>query len=127
MCKGTLEDYVKEKYQGPKFRNEIEMLFQVTRGLAHLHGLNIVHRDLKPNNILIFVPNDHGAEPLIKLADFGISKGLNTGRDDFTNTSVTNPSGTRGWMAPEVYKMQRFDLKVDIFPLGCIFAYTLSG
>jgi serine/threonine-protein kinase/endoribonuclease IRE1 len=64
----------------------------------------------------------------MKLADFGISKMLKTDMDmDFTNTSVTNPSGSRGWMAPEVYKKERFDCKVDIFPLGCIFAYTLSG
>jgi len=73
------------------------------------------------------VPDGQGAEPIIKLADFGISKGLNTDREDFTNTSLTNPSGTRGWMAPEVYRLERFDCKVDIFPLGCIFAYTLTG
>ena len=127
MCKATLGDYIKGIYRGPKFQNEKEILFQVTQGLAHLHSLNIVHRDIKPQNILIFVPDGHGVEPLVKLADFGISKGLNTDREDFTNTSVMNPSGTRGWMAPEVYQMERCDCKVDIFPLGCIFAYTLSG
>ncbi len=127
LCKGTLEDYVKGEYQGPKFPNEADILFQVTRGLAHLHRLNIVHRDIKPTNILIFVPDGDVDEPLMKLADFGISKSLNTDKKDFTNTSLTNPSGTKGWMAPEVYQLKRFDYKVDIFPLGCIFAYTLSG
>jgi len=46
---------------------------------------------------------------------------------DLTNTNATHPYGTRGWMAPEVFQLDRPDSKVDIFPLGCIFAYTLSG
>jgi len=114
-----LEDYVKGRYQGIKFENEREILFDVTRGLAHLHGLNIVHRDIKPTNILIYEPDGlEAAKPMMKLADFGISKALNAGKDDYTNTSMTNPNGTRGWMAPEMYLLKRFDTKVDIFPLG---------
>jgi len=109
--------------------NKKEILRQVTQGLAHLHSKGIVHRDIKPTNILIFVRNQgsEAEESQIKLADFGISKALNAEREDYTNTSVANPSGTKGWMAPEVYKLNRFDSKVDIFPLGCIFAYTLTG
>jgi len=45
----------------------------------------------------------------------------------FTNTSLTNPRGTLGWMAPELFKEERLDyFKVDIWALGCIFAYTLT-
>jgi len=68
----------------------------------------------------------HINPPIIKLADFDISKILIPDKEDYTNTSQTNPSGTKGWMAPEVYQSNRFDLKVDIFSLGLIFAYTLS-
>lgn len=104
------------------------MLLQMTQGLAHLHHNEIVHRDIKPNNILISVlEGSDKPEPQIKLADFGISKALKADRKDYTNTSVTNPSGTMGWMAPELYECDRFDFKLDIFPLGCIFAYTLTG
>ena len=71
------------------------------------------------------MPNGYGAEPLMKLADFGISKTLKTGTDDYTNSIVTDPSETMGWMAPEGYESKRLDSKADIFPLGCIFAYTL--
>jgi len=103
---------------------EKDILRQLTKGLAHLHNLGIVHRDIKPTNILIFVSED-GTE-LIKLADFNISKVLKSNKD-FTNTNVTNPTGTKGWMAPEVYESERFDLKVDIYALGLVFGYTLSG
>jgi len=69
---------------------------------------------------------DDNDEPQIKLADYGFSKILKCDNNDFTNTSVTNPVGTRGWIAPEVYLYDRTDSRVDIFALGCIFGYTLS-
>jgi len=131
LCSGTLEEYLNGKYVGPRFLNELEILHQVVQGLAHLHRLGIVHRDIKPTNILIFIPSVGGDEtinkPLVKLADFSMSKILKIGKNDFTNTSVTNPNGTRGWMAPEVYESNRFAFKVDIFSLGCVFAYILAG
>jgi len=40
---------------------------------------------------------------------------------------LTRPSGSEGWIAPELYRSMRYDYKVDIFPLGCIFGYVLSG
>jgi len=136
LCQRTLDEYIRSE-EGPRFQNEIEILWQATQGLAHLHQRGIIHRDIKPTNILIFVqPSseqggaaaDPGSnKPMIKLADFGLSKVLQAEMGDFTNTSVTNPSGTRGWMPPEVYQTNRLDFSVDIWALGCIFAYTLSG
>jgi len=122
-----LEHLINGTYDGPSIKDEKEILRQVTRGLAHLHKLGIIHRDIKPSNILIYIPDEYHGKPLMKLADFGLSKVLNNEKGDFTNTSLGNPSGTRGWMAPELYKSIRYDSKVDIFALGCIFGYTLSG
>jgi len=125
-----LEEYVKGTYNGEKFESEREILLQITQGLSHLHNLKIVHRDIKPRNILIFVPLPEGtgsSKPLMKLADFGLSKVPKDDNDDITNTNMENPSGSRAWMPPEVYKKERIDFKFDIWALGCIFAYTLSG
>jgi len=142
LCQGTLADYINWKYHGPKFQDQREILHQVTQGLVYLHQLRIVHGDIKPTNLFIFVPSDGSDkefEPMMKIADFGISKCIYTPErkvrfghskvlnTNFTNTSETNPTGTKGWMAPEVYESNKLDFKVDIWGLGLIFGYTLSG
>jgi len=98
LCRGTLFDYVTNKYKRPKFEGEWEILFQVTKGLAYVHELGIVHRDIKPSNILIFVPpvlevvaTDEAVEsikPQIKLADFSISKAHHVEKKDFVSKGV---------------------------------------
>lgn len=82
---------------------------------------------MKPNNCLIYIPEGIANEPQMKLADFGISKLLNINQEDFTNSHLSNPSGTRGWMAPGAYNQKRYDFKVDVWALGLLGGYTLSG
>lgn len=122
---------MEEKYQGPKVGSSIEVLVQITRALAYLHEKGIAHRDLKPANI--FITDSYGkfAPPRMKVADFGLSSIQKMNQRDFPHY-VANPCGTDGWMAPELSNsdddQQECDLfKADIFALGLIFAYTLSG
>ena len=132
MCTGTLYEWVEGKYKGPEIQmDERKILHQVTTGLAYLHSMKIIHRDIKPTNILIFVPDStfRGSKnnPLMKIADFGLSTVLKSNQVDLSTKNKTNPRGTRGWIAPELYKdRSRYDFKVDIFPLGCLFGYTMS-
>lgn len=126
LCNGTLEDLITGEYKEQVYElDRRDVLYQVASGLVYLHNLGIVHRDIKPSNIL-FISNE-GSSPQMKLADFGICRVLKAGKKDYTNSDVDNPLGTRGWMAPELYEVERYDTKVDIFPLGCVFAYTLTG
>jgi len=124
-----LQDLIEDRYSGPVLvEDEKEILHQVTKGLEYLHSLNIVHRDIKPTNILFFAMKNGITQ--FKLADFGLSRVLKRSQEeieDLTNSKPSSPRGTRGWMAPELYDSSRYDCKVDIFPLGCVFAYTLTG
>lgn len=124
MCTGTLEDFVSRKYSGPSPGDSRAVLYQITKGLAHLHSKKIVHRDLKPLNILISQPIG-SSPPKMKLADFGISKRQK--REYYF--SKTGTTGTVGWAAPELFDDTKdtFCLSVDIFSLGCIFGYVLTG
>lgn len=110
--------------------DERMILYQVTKGLAYLHSKKIVHRDIKPTNILILVPDHSGglnSKPQMKIGDFGLSEVLKSEQEDLSTQNKTNPRGTRGWIAPELHERgRRYSNKVDIFPLGCIFGYTMS-
>ena len=129
LCCTTLRGFVEDVN---KFENMIEdlkgMLFEMALGLDYLHSQEVVHRDVKPGNILVSFPTSaSNTNPQIKLADFGLCRILKMDKEDFSNSSLSNPTGTSGWIAPELYDSDRYDYKVDIFPLGCVFAYTLTG
>ncbi len=125
-----------------KFEFERDILLQVTLGLSHLHKLNIVHGNMKLKNILILEPNNiilanHwllGSKPVVKLSDFGLHKLLK--RTNNNRRSIVTNLAQNYWMAPEVLTLLShrgfdnitiFDYKSDVWALGCIFTYTLSG
>ncbi|GMR63013.1 hypothetical protein PMAYCL1PPCAC_33208 [Pristionchus mayeri] len=100
----------------------VEILRQMTSGLAHLHSKKIVHRDLKPQNVLFSV---RGGTVRAVISDFGLCK---THRPDMMSLSKgSGVVGTFGWVAPEVLKGQSTSYPMDIFSLGCIFYYVLTG
>ncbi len=83
--------------------------------MQYLHTRQILHRDLKPDNVLI----DANCTP--KLADFGLSKVLEKGKN------VTNDIGTLGWRAKEQIENGAVTKATDIFSLGCILFYYKTG
>ena len=68
----------------------------------------ILHRDLKPENVFL------DADQNVKLGDFGLSKQM--AAQAFANTYV----GTPYYMSPELATGQPYDVKSDVWALGCI-------
>ena len=116
LCLGYLSEFVEQHYM----YNELNIMRQITNGLAFLHSHNIIHRDLKPMNILY---QDVNSEYVFKLTDFGLGRQLNELQTSYT----TITSGTKGWRAPELINgSNKLTNKADIFALGCIYYYIAS-
>jgi len=85
-----------------------KVLIQITWGLKGLHDLRIMHRDLKSANVFLF--KDWTA----KLGDMNVSKLANYKGLNYTQT------GTPYYASPEVWRDEPYDLKSDIWSLGCV-------
>jgi serine/threonine protein kinase len=46
-------------------------MYQLLKGVAHMHKHGVMHRDLKPQNLLV---DSSGAHPLLKVADLGLGR-----------------------------------------------------
>lgn len=89
----------------------------VCYALEYCEEQNIIHRDVKENNIFY---SDMG---MFKLGDFGISRQLS----GYLMSSATMTSiGTVSRMAPEVYKGEKYDNRVDIYSLGVVLYSLLN-
>ena len=95
----------------------IDIMLQLTDGMAHAHDSYIVHRDLKPQNIMI---QDDGQ---IKITDFGIAMALNSTQLTQTNSVM----GSVHYLPPEQAAGKGSTTKSDIYSMGIIFYELLTG
>ena len=95
----------------------IDIMSQLTDGMAHAHDSYIIHRDLKPQNIMI---KDDGQ---IKIMDFGIAMALNSTQLTQTNSVM----GSVHYLPPEQASGKGCTIRSDIYSMGIIFYELLSG
>jgi serine/threonine-protein kinase len=102
----------------------VELLRQVCHSLGEAHDRGLIHRDVKPANIYLC---RMGREfDFIKVLDFGLVKYdqdqsmLDTIKSDLT-------TGTPAYMPPEMANGDRVDRRADIYALGCVAYWLLTG
>jgi serine/threonine-protein kinase len=101
----------------------LEMVEPICGALAAAHGKGIVHRDLKPSNVMVA---QSGNERTVKLLDFGIAKLVDAG----ANARLTRAGhriGTPQTMAPEQIRGEDVDARADIYSLGVLVFYLVTG
>ncbi|HEU4383065.1 MAG TPA: serine/threonine-protein kinase [Anaeromyxobacteraceae bacterium] len=94
-------------------REALAVAVEVARGLAHAHASGVVHRDLKPSNV--FLMGDGG----VKVLDFGLAHVF--------GAAGIRGGGTPVYMAPEQWRQEADDARVDVFALGTILFQAIAG
>lgn len=98
----------------PEFRAK-NYMYQLLKSLNHIHRHGIFHRDIKPENLLI-------KDNLLKLADFGSSRSINT------KPPYTEYISTRWYRPPECLLTNGFySFKMDMWAAGCVFFEVLTN
>jgi serine/threonine protein kinase len=105
----------------------LHFLRQICASLAEAHEAGLVHRDVKPANMYTC---RHGREvDFVKVLDFGLVKAVagekNTGHSLETAAGLT--PGTPSYMAPEMAMGETIDGRADIYALGCVAYWLLTG
>ena len=95
----------------------IDIMSQITDGMAHAHDSYIIHRDIKPQNIMIL---ENG---LIKITDFGIAMALNSTQLTQTNSVM----GSVHYLPPEQAAGKGCTIKSDIYSMGILMYELLTG
>ncbi len=102
---------------------------QTLEGLAAAHKAGLLHRDLKPANIMLKYGPTH--ELQVKILDFGIARFSPDLDVPVTTAMIAAPSrtvlGTVEFMAPERFEHQPLTQRGELYALGCIFYYALTG
>lgn len=115
---GRLDHYVGRQGGRLSPSEATRLIVDIAAGLAACHARGIIHRDLKPGNILI---NHTG---LVIIIDFGLCTILGQA----TVTQGNGFQGTLPWAAPEQLQSAYCqDSRLDLYSLGGIFYYLLTG
>ncbi len=118
----TLGDWLQ---QGPMSLPDFyELATQTLEAILTAHHQSILHRDLKPENIkMLRLP---GGRLQAKVLDFGLAR-LSYGARRMTEDQSGNIMGSIFYMAPEQFLRQPVDGRTDLYALGCLYYYVLSG
>lgn len=119
-----LETLVKNHGPLPPAR-VVHILRQVCESLEEAHELGLVHRDIKPANI--HVGHVGVRDDFVKVLDFGLVKSVATSSEVSLGTAVGRTPGTPAYMAPEMALGETVDGRADIYALGCVAYYLLTG
>lgn len=110
----TLEALVKQA--GPlDAAQAVSLALDICEAAGALHAQGVVHRDITPKNV---VASSDGAH----LIDLGIARLYAEGA-----TRDTNALGTWGFAAPEQYGFKQTDARSDVYSIGCVLGYLLTG
>ena len=120
MTGGELFDHIVDSPQGHfTEKKAVDIMRQLLKALAYLHGKKIAHRDMRPENILL---QHAGENPILKITDFGFACTVEG------DHALWGLCGAPGYVAPEILKEKKgYGLGVDMWSMGVILYILLTG
>jgi len=112
----TLKSLIKKR-GALSLSETIDIMLQLTSGIACAHDSYIIHRDLKPQNVMIL------EDGRVKITDFGIAVALNSAELTQTNSVM----GSVHYLPPEQANGSGATVKSDIYSLGILMYELLTG
>ena len=104
----------------------VSYLLQACDAIAEAHAAGIIHRDLKPANL--FLAERAGAQPVLKVLDFGIAKVNDAPGSDGQLTATQTVIGSPLYMSPEqILSTRTVDARSDVWSLGVILYVLVTG
>jgi serine/threonine protein kinase len=94
----------------------LRLFLRLCDAVAHAHARGVVHRDLKPENVML---GEHGE---LFVMDWGLAGALAA-----TGERTAGAGGTPGFMAPEEERAGPVDARADVYALGGILVFLVSG
>lgn len=91
----------------------LQLGYQLWKALRELHEQGVIHRDLKSENILVDLPDDENAMPVVTIIDFERSKIA-------TRNDAGEIYGTPGFISPETYALEGTSEQSDTFSMGMV-------
>ena len=121
----TLDELVKVAGPLPVNRT-IHILRQVCESLEEAHAAGLVHRDIKPANI--HVGRLGLRHDFVKVLDFGLVKSFaGEPTEQSLETAAGLTPGTPAFMAPELALAEAYDGRADLYAVGCVAYYLITG
>ncbi len=95
----------------------VQLIGQVCEAVQELHQHGVIHRDITPANIIVAQDGAH-------LIDFGIARIQSASNNRSRDTTAL---GTYGFASPEQYGFAKTDARSDVFSLGRLLGFMLTG
>lgn len=123
LLEGLELEHLVERFGPQPPARVVGILRQVCDSLAEAHSCGLVHRDIKPSNV--FLARLGLNCDFAKVLDFGLVKVENG--DGTRLTLAGTAAGTPAYMAPELATGGTVDSRADLYSLGCIAYFMLTG
>lgn len=117
----TLSELVKTSPYGLPSEVVRNLAFQLLTAVCALHKLNVCHRDLKPDNILLRSDDSDLTGYYLSVVDFNVAVDLDV------YPIIYGATGRKKWSAPETRTDQGYDEKCDVWSVGALTFYMLTG